>query len=228
MNDPNNTNANTTGNTNATGTPADAAVSAGADAAGQSFGHNSSSAAAGPAKESAMRKHGLVSAKLLAIAIGMFGFGYLMVPIYDIICEVTGLNGKTGRVAASEYENVALADPDRMITVEFVGIVNAGGSWEFKPEVSRMQVKPGVTYNTSFFAKNLSSQPVVGQASPSVSPATAAKYFNKTECFCFTRQEFDANSGRDMGIVFVIDPELPANVDLVTLSYTFFRSQPPA
>ena len=178
--------------------------------------------------DSAMKKHGVVSAKLLAIAIGMFGFGYLMVPLYDIICEVTGLNGKTGRVSASEYENVAPVDPDRLVTVEFVGIVNAGGSWEFKPEVTRMQVKPGVTYNTSFFAKNLSNQPVVGQASPSVSPAVAAKYFNKTECFCFTRQEFDAKSGRDMGLIFVIDPKLPENVDLVTLSYTFFRSQPPA
>lgn len=169
------------------------------------------------------RRHSIVAGKLLFLAIGMFGFGYLMVPIYDIICEVTGLNGKTGRVAITQ--SMESLDPNREITVEFVGIVNAGGSWEFKPNVTRMQVKPGELYQTSFYAKNLSSSAVVGQASPSVSPAVAARFFNKTECFCFTRQEFDANSGRDMPITFVVDPDLPANVDLITLSYTFFRSR---
>jgi len=168
------------------------------------------------------RKHAVVSAKLLVMAIGMFGFGYLMVPIYNIICDVTGLNGKTGRVAITQ--DMPAVDPNREITVEFVGIVNAGGSWEFKPAVTRMQVKPGELYKTSFFAKNLSTIDVVGQASPSVSPSAAARYFNKTECFCFTRQEFTANSERDMPLTFIVDPDIPANVDLITLSYTFFRT----
>ena len=88
-----------------------------------------------------------------------------------------------------------------------------------------MKVRPGEQYVTSYFAKNLSTIPVVGQASPSVSPSAAARYFNKTECFCFTRQEFEAKGGRDMPVAFVIDPKIPANVDRVTLSYTFFKSK---
>jgi len=165
--------------------------------------------------------HGILSAKLIVLALGMFGFGYLMVPLYDIICDITGLNGKTGRVAIAD---VQLADDNREITVEFVGIVNAGGSWEFRPNATTMVVKPGVLYNTSFYAKTLSANPVVGQASPSVSPFSAAKYFDKTECFCFTRQEFEGLSGRDMPIAFIVDPDIPPNVDRLTLSYTFFRS----
>jgi len=185
-------------------------------------GLNSVDYASEPEKGSLRNKHAKVAARLVLVAVAMFGFGYMMVPIYDIICDVTGLNGKTGRVAITD--SMPSVDANREITVEFVGIVNAGGSWEFKPEVTRMQVKPGELYKTSFFAKNLSATDVVGQASPSVSPIAAARYFNKTECFCFTRQEFEAHSGRDMPLTFIVDPDIPANVDLITLSYTFFRS----
>ena len=183
--------------------------------------------------EGQQQKHYLVAGKMLFLAAAMFGFGYLMVPLYDIICEVTGLNGKTGRISVAEsqvqlersqaYQNgVAI---EREITVEFVGIVSAGGNWEFQPNERTMKVRPGEQYVTSYFAKNLSTIPVVGQASPSVSPSAAARYFNKTECFCFTRQEFEAKGGRDMPVAFVIDPKIPANVDRVTLSYTFFKSK---
>ncbi len=173
--------------------------------------------------KSKSRAHAWVAGKMLALAIGMFGFGYLMVPLYDIICEVTGLNGKTGgRVAIAEMNLVA---EDREVMVEFVAIVNAGGAWSFKPVENQMRVRPGQLYNTTFYAENLSSSPVVGQASPSVSPFVAAKYFNKTECFCFTRQEFAAKEGREMPLTFMIDPDLPPNVDRVTLSYTFFSTE---
>ena len=169
------------------------------------------------------RAHAWVAGKMLALAIAMFGFGYLMVPLYDIICEVTGLNGKTGgRVAVADMNLVAA---DREVTVEFVAIVNAGASWEFKPVENQMRVRPGQMYNTTYYAENLSPTPKVGQASPSVSPFAAAKYFNKTECFCFTRQEFAANEGREMPVTFMIDPDLPPNVDRVTLSYTFFNTK---
>lgn len=168
--------------------------------------------------------HGVLSAKLVLFAVGMFGFGYLMVPLYDIICDITGLNGKTGRVAIADIREQSAEASNREITVEFVGMVNAGASWEFKPEVTSMKVKPGVLYRTSYYAKNLSSKPVVGQASPSVSPFAAAKYFDKTECFCFTRQEFEGNAGRDMPVAFIVDSDVPANVDRITLSYTFFKS----
>lgn len=172
-----------------------------------------------------LKRHGLVAGKSLMLAVAMFGFGYLMVPIYDIICEVTGLNGKTGRVSIAEANLGASAvDEDRLVTVEFVASINQGGSWLFEPKVREMQVKPGELYSASYFAENLANEKVVAQATPSVTPQSAAKYFNKTECFCFTRQEFEPNGSKDMPLTFIIDPDLPINVDRVTLSYTFFKS----
>lgn len=167
-----------------------------------------------------------IALRLLGISALMFGFGYLMVPLYEVICDITGLNGKTGRITIAEAEQRQQAQSqEREIIVEFVGIVNAGGAWDFGPNERTMTVRPGQTYKTTFHARNLSSEDAVGQASPSVSPSAAARYFNKTECFCFTRQEFAANSERDMPITFVIDSEIPTNIDRVTLSYTFFRSK---
>ena len=146
-----------------------------------------------------------------------------MVPIYDIICDITGLNGKTGRVSVAEAEK-AIADPNRTVTVEFTSTVNASGAWNFRPTVLEMEAKPGQTYQTSYYAENLSDETTVGQATPSVSPSAAAKYFNKTECFCFTQQLFEPRASKDMPLVFIIDPDLPLNVDRITLSYTFFNS----
>jgi cytochrome c oxidase assembly protein subunit 11 len=153
----------------------------------------------------------------------MFGFGYLMVPMYNIICDITGLNGKTGRVSANSITEAPLAE-EREIIVEFTANVNQSGAWVFRPDARSMVVKPGTLYHASYYAENLSSQPAVAQATPSVTPFAAAKYFNKTECFCFTRQAFEAKGSMHMPLTFIIDPEIPINVDRVTLSYTFFRS----
>ncbi len=169
------------------------------------------------------KAHAMVAGKMLALAVAMFGFGYAMVPIYDIICEVTGLNGKTGRVSIAEAE-AAKVDPNREVIVEFTSTINASGAWDFRPTVDQMQVKPGQTYQTTYFAQNLSDNTTIGQATPSVTPAAAAKYFNKTECFCFTQQVFEPRATKDMPLIFIIDPDLPLNVDRVTLSYTFFSS----
>lgn len=169
------------------------------------------------------KSHAKVAGKMVLLAAGMFGFGYLMVPLYDIICDVTGLNGKTGRVSASTAVDVP-AVSDRKITVEFTASVNQSGAWIFRPDMKTMTVKPGTLYHASYYAENLSSSPVVAQATPSVTPFTAAKYFNKTECFCFTRQAFEAGGSMHMPLTFIIDPDIPSNVDRVTLSYTFFRS----
>ncbi len=163
------------------------------------------------------------AAKHLLIVVGMFGFGYLMVPLYNVICDIAGLNGKTGRTEIQAAERV-VADESREITVEFVGIINGGGGWEFSPNQTSMKAHPGKMYNASYFAKNLLKTSVVGQAVPSVAPSAAAKYFNKTECFCFTRQEFEAGGHRDMPLTFIIDPNLPETIDTVTLSYTFFNT----
>ncbi|MFK7855795.1 MAG: cytochrome c oxidase assembly protein [Granulosicoccus sp.] len=175
-------------------------------------------------QRSVMRSHGRVAGKMLALACAMFGFGYLMVPLYDIICDITGLNGKTGRVSVASVAPVEAVVDDREVTVEFVASINQGGSWIFKPMVKTMQVVPGKLYHASYYAENLTDKAVVAQATPSVTPFSAAKYFNKTECFCFTRQEFEPKGSKDMPLTFIIDEDLPINVDRVTLSYTFFRS----
>ena len=164
----------------------------------------------------------LLVGKLLLLTLGMFAFGYALVPLYDVFCEITGIGDRTGgaTVASSLPAEV---DLDRLIDVEFVASVNgAGGPWEFRPAVSRLQVHPGKLYKTTFFARNLTGSPLVGQAVPSVTPGQANKYLQKTECFCFTEQRFDSGEARDMPVVFFIDPELPEHLDTVTLSYTFF------
>lgn len=159
--------------------------------------------------------------RLLWVTAGMFAFGFAMVPFYDVLCKITGLNGKTGgRVVAVEPMRV---DESRTITVEFVANLNLGAPWEFAPQVARMQVHPGQFYQTHFWAKNLADQPMTGQAIPSVSPGLAATHFQKIECFCFTHQQFQAGEGKEMPVTFRIDPELPSDVRVVTLSYTFFR-----
>jgi cytochrome c oxidase assembly protein subunit 11 len=158
--------------------------------------------------------------RLAVLAVAMFGFGYLMAPLYSLFCEITGIGGRTANEAATVSE--ARPDTDRLVTVEFVAVLNEQAPWEFRPAISSMQVRPGQLYDTTFFARNLTSVPLVGQAIPSVAPGTAARHFRKTECFCFTQQHFAAGEGRDMGVQFMIDPELPPYVDRVTLSYTFF------
>ena len=184
---------------------------------------SSMATASQPPSAATGRSHGLVAGKMLLLAVAMFGFGYLMVPLYDIICDVTGLNGKTGRVSEAQAQSSVVAI-DRQITVEFVANVNQGGSWIFRPNVKQMTVTPGKLYQASYYAENLADLDVVAQATPSVSPFSAARYFNKTECFCFTRQAFEPHGSRDMPLTFIIDPDIPINVDRVTLSYTFFKS----
>jgi cytochrome c oxidase assembly protein subunit 11 len=158
--------------------------------------------------------------KLAVLTVGMFGFGYLLVPLYDVFCDITGLGGRTSNEAAV---NVTVEpDLDRTVEVEFIASLNQGAPWEFRPMVSRMTVHPGQMYTTEFWARNLRDVDRVGQAVPSVAPGTAAKFFEKTECFCFERQEFAAGEGKPMPVTFIVDPELPAHVDTITLSYTFF------
>lgn len=159
--------------------------------------------------------------RLFLIPIVMFGFGYLMVPIYDVFCDITGLNGKTGEISSAEAakENT---DMDRLIEVQFISSVNESGAWEFKPAKFSMEVHPGQRYHANYIAKNLLDKGVVSQSIPSVSPSKAAAHFNKTECFCFTEQVFKAKEQRTLPLTFIIDPDIPDEVDTITLSYTIF------
>ncbi len=125
-------------------------------------------------------------------------------------------------MAASPATSVETEASDRVVTVEFVAVMNQQGPLEFAPGVSSMQVRPGQLYETTYRARNPNSFALTGQAVPSLAPGTSARHFRKTECFCFTGQVFEAGQERDMGVSFIVDPKLPAHIDRITLSYTFF------
>lgn len=166
-----------------------------------------------------------VSTKSLALrlgllAVGMFGFGFLLVPAYDAFCEITGFGGKTNQVAASVEQPIA--DEAREIDLEFMTTVNEYAPFEFRAPVERMAVHPGGIYEVNFVATNLTDAAKTAQAVPSVAPPQAAKYFKKLDCFCFTAQEFTAGETKEMPVRFIIDSDLPDFVDTITLSYTFF------
>ena len=159
-------------------------------------------------------------ARLLVITVGMFGFGFALVPLYDMFCDITGLNGKTNSEAFLPLAN--LIDTSREVTVQFVATNNDYMPWEFKPEVFKIKVHPGEEIKTTFYAKNPSSKAMMAQAIPSVSPSRAASYFLKTECFCFNQQQLAAGEAIDMPLKFIVDRDLPTNVRTITLSYTLF------
>ncbi|MEO8444717.1 MAG: cytochrome c oxidase assembly protein [Gammaproteobacteria bacterium] len=162
--------------------------------------------------------------RLGVLAVAMFAFGFVLVPLYDIMCKITGIGGRTNTVAATITDT--RVDTERLVTVEFVTALNEQAPWEFRPVVSSMQVHPGQLYNTAFYARNLTDGVLVGSAVPSVAPGLAAKHFIKTQCFCFTQQDFTAGEGRDMGVQFMVDTKLPEFIDRITLSYTFFVNRP--
>ena len=158
--------------------------------------------------------------KLLAIAAGSFGFGFALVPLYNVLCAVTGYGDQTKlrqKVSAIEHP-----DPSRTVTVQFLADVASAGGWEFRPEARSMQVHPGQLYTAEFFAHNLTGRDTVAQAVPNIAPSEVAAYFHKTECFCFAPQHFALNEGRDMPVRFIIDPALPRHIDIITLAYTFY------
>ncbi len=150
----------------------------------------------------------------------MVGFGFALVPLYDVICDITGLNGKTGVLAA---ENVTEQNIDHTVVVQFDGTVNSDLPWSFKPEQFSMEVVPGKLYHTEYVALNQSKADVTGQAIPSVAPAKASIYFSKTECFCFTEQLLTAGEKKQMPVTFIVSPDIPKDIDVLTLSYTFFN-----
>ncbi len=158
--------------------------------------------------------------KLVVLVFAMFGFGFALVPLYDIFCDITGLNGKTNDVSAT-YENDGI-DISRTVTVQFITRMAKAIPWEFEPVMNEMTVHPGEVKYVQFYAKNKSQQDIVGQAVPSVSPGIAAGYFQKIECFCFTQQPLKANEEVEMGLQFYVDIDLPSEITTLTLSYTLY------
>lgn len=160
--------------------------------------------------------------KLVVLVIGMFGFGFALVPLYSVVCTVTGLNGKTETIDVATAKAMKV-DKSRWVTVEFTTNVSAGMPWEFKPMVNHMQVHPGQLVTANFYARNTTNEAMVGQAVPSITPRVAALYFKKLECFCFSQQTLKPKEGKEMPVQYVVEPELPAGVHTITLSYTFFN-----
>ena len=158
--------------------------------------------------------------KLLAIAAGSFGFGFALVPLYNVLCSVTGYGDQAKllqKVSAIEQPQV-----NRTVTVEFLADVASAGNWEFRPVVRTVEVHPGQLFTAQFYAHNLSGRAPSAQAVPNIAPSEVAAYFHKTECFCFTPQHFKVDEGRNMPVRFIIDPALPSHIDLITLAYTFY------
>ena len=160
-------------------------------------------------------------AKLGAVAVAMFAFVFVvMVPLYNVLCDALGINGKTSSEAYTSV--VAQVDESRSIKIQFVATNNDGMPWAFSPDVTEMVVHPGAANDTVFFAANPTTNSMIAQAIPSVSPSRAAEYFHKTECFCFEQQPLDGNSEAEMPLQFIVDQELPADIKTITLSYTLF------
>ncbi|MBF6025245.1 cytochrome c oxidase assembly protein [Lysobacter niastensis] len=162
-------------------------------------------------------------AKMVGVAIGAFALTFALVPLYRIACEkVFGI--RLERTAAEGVGEARATAAKRLITVQFDGGVNSKLPWEFTPNKVTMQVVPGEQYEATYHARNTSDRTIVGSAVPSVAPARASGFFNKTECFCFTAQTLKAGEVRDMPVRFIVDPNLPADVNTITLSYTFFKN----
>ena len=168
--------------------------------------------------EQQQENRGLVG-RLLVLAVAMFGFGFALVPLYDVFCEITGFGGRTNTEAVAVVE---APDISREIRVEFMTTVNSYAPFEFQADADSMTVHPGKMYFATFTAKNLTEADKVAQAVPSVAPIAAAEHFVKIECFCFDNQQFAANEEKATTVQFIVDPDLPDYVDTITLQYTFF------
>lgn len=159
--------------------------------------------------------------KLGLIVLGMCGFVVALVPLYDLFCEITGLNGKTGGPYVFE-EASAQPDTSRLVRVNFLTNTNQGMIWEFGSGKGSVRVHPGEPKTVSFFVKNPTSRPMIGQAIPSLVPVAATQYFHKTECFCFEQQLLQPGEEMEMPMRFIVDRDLPKNVQSISLSYALF------
>lgn len=161
------------------------------------------------------------ASKLLVVAVAMFAFVFVvMVPLYNVLCDALGINGKT---SGEVYTSVpAAVDESRVVSIQFLASNNAGMPWEFSPSTTVMKVHPGAVNETVFFAHNPMPAAMVAQAIPSVSPARAAPYFHKTECFCFNQQPLDGGAEAQLPLQYIVDQDLPKDIHTITLSYTIF------
>jgi cytochrome c oxidase assembly protein subunit 11 len=163
------------------------------------------------------RENASLTRRLLVMVAGSFAFGFALVPLYDVICEAAGI-----RVNETPSAIAETAGTGREVALEFVSILAPGGEWELVPETREMTVQPGRLHEARFLVRSNATVPVVGQAVPSVAPAYTARYLQKTECFCFTPQDFGPAQQREFTVRFIVDPDLPPQVDRMTLAYSMY------
>jgi cytochrome c oxidase assembly protein subunit 11 len=166
------------------------------------------------------RRHVKLTAQLWLFAAGSFAFGFALVPLYNVLCEVTGYGDRSRLTVAAPAIDAPVAD--RTVVIELVSTTPTFGDWQFRPVAGEVAVHPGKLSEAKFVAKNLRAQPVTAQAVPSIAPLQATQYFHKTECFCFTPQHFEAGEERELTVRFFVDPQLPRKVDRVTLAYAMY------
>lgn len=172
------------------------------------------------AKEQLDLKNKKLVRKLLWLVVGSLLFAFALVPLYDVLCSITGLNGKTQNTAALAAK--AKVDNTRWVTVQFTSSVMPGLGWNFYPKQASIRMHPGQIETVLFVAKNITNEVVVGQAVPSITPGIAAANLKKIECFCFVRQSLKPGEEKEMPLRFFVSPELPKDVSDMTLSYSFF------
>ncbi len=169
--------------------------------------------------------HRRLALQLGVIALAAFGFGYALVPLYNVLCSVTGYGDR--RQLSRESAPPATAETTRNVTVEFLADLPTVGSWEFTPDVKSLQVQVGRLYEVTYLAHNLTGQETWVQADPDIAPSTATPFFRKTECFCFVPQQFKAGETKHMPVRFYVDPALPKHIDRITLAYVLYDTLAP-
>ena len=157
---------------------------------------------------------------LILVAVGMFGFGFALWPLYNVFCDITGLGGRSIQVAENNLGAIA---SDRIVKIRFDANVNSSLGWEFQPKQKVQEFQIGVPSEALYLTMNPTNETQTGTASYNVTPPEASLYFVKTECFCFTEQMLLANESKEMPVYFYIKPNLPDNIEEITLSYTFYR-----
>jgi len=174
----------------------------------------------------APRDHRRLIGKLVLLVAASAAFGIALVPLYDTLCRVTGLNGKTFSAGglAADAKPVERIDRTRLVKVEFTGTVMPGLAWELRPLTASVELHPGEMQQVAFLVRNTTDRAIVGQAIPSVTPGQAAQHFHKIECFCFNQQKLGPGEAREMPLVFIVKPELDPDVRTITLSYAFFEA----
>ena len=163
-----------------------------------------------------------LAVKMIWVALGSLLFAFALVPLYDVLCSITGLNGKTENNASTLTK--AKVDESRSVTVQFTSAVMPGLGWNFYPKQASITLHPGQIETVLFEAKNITSQVVTGQAIPSVTPGIASVYLKKIECFCFVNQSLKPGETKVMPLRFFVDPAIPKDVSEMTLSYSFFEA----